>query len=299
MSISKTAEENQKEIVESFIKELEEHDTSQPFTPKWIKNFHMNIDGKAYTGWNQFHLNFKYGYKTPIWGTYNQWNKIGLHPAPRTGVPLWRPMIKKETDPKSNEEKVIKRYRTIAIFSIDNVIGDNKIINDLKISLIKPPRNVEHDVIEKIEKDITKIGAKITDGSNRACYIPATDEIKMPHRTQFRKRESYYSTLFHEITHWTGHSSRCNRNLNGKFGSKDYAFEELIAEMGASFHMTKYGLLHTTRQDHIKYLKSWAKLMRDKPDALRSACKDASKSFSYLQQEEELLAVINEDAVNQ
>lgn len=290
MSIKQIAEDNLKAITEQIIKDMESHDPSQPFIPKWIENFHMNIEGKAYTGWNQFHLNFKYGYKTPVWGTYNQWNKIGLHPAPRTGIPLWQPMIKTEVDPKTNEEKVRKTFKTIAIFSIDDVTGDTKIINDLKISLIKPTRKVDHDVIEEIETDIPKVGARITDGSNRACYIPQTDEIKMPHRTQFEKREAYYSTLFHEITHWTGHSSRCDRNLKGNFASNDYAFEELIAELGASFHMAHYNLLHETRSDHVHYLKSWAKALRDKPDSLRSACKYASQSFFFVREKAEVIA---------
>ena len=290
MSIKQIAEDNLKVITEQIIKDMEQHDPSKPFIPKWIENFHMNVDGKAYTGWNQFHLNFKYGYKTPVWGTYSQWNRIGLHPAPRTGVPLWRPMIFKETDPKTNEEKTTKRFRTIAIFSIDDVTGDTKIINDLKISLIKPPRKVDHDIIREIEVDLPKLGAKITDGNNRACYIPETDEIKVPHWTQFKKPESYYSTLFHEITHWTGHKSRCDRNLKGSFASNDYAFEELIAELGASFHMAHYNLLHETRSDHVHYLKSWAKALRDKPDSLRSACKYASQSFFFVREKAEVIA---------
>lgn len=293
MSIKQLAEDNLKDITEQIIKDMEQHDPSKPFIPKWIENFHMNVEGKPYTGWNQFHLNFKYGYKTPIWGTFFQWQKIGLRPRSKTGIPLWQPMIKKETDPKTDKEKIIKRFKTVAIFSIDDVKGDTSIINDLKISLTKPTRKFDHDVLEEIEPEISRLtwlGLKITDGNNRACYIPQTDEIKMPHRTQFRKRESYYSTLFHEITHWTGHSSRCNRNLKGNFASNDYAFEELIAELGASFHMAHYNLLHETRSDHVHYLKSWAKALRDKPDSLRSACKYASESFFFVRDKAEGIA---------
>tara|TARA_Y100001973_G_scaffold54045_1_gene79961 strand:- start:3292 stop:4197 length:906 start_codon:yes stop_codon:yes gene_type:complete len=293
MSIKQLAEDNLKDITEQIIKDMEQHDPSKPFIPKWIENFHMNVEGKPYTGWNQFHLNFKYGYKTPIWGTFFQWQKIGLRPRSKTGIPLWQPMIKKETDPKTDKEKIIKRFKTVAIFSIDDVKGDTSIINDLKISLTKPTRKFDHDVLEEIEPEISRLtwlGLKITDGNNRACYIPQTDEIKMPHRTQFRKRESYYSTLFHEITHWTGHSSRCNRNLKGNFASNDYAFEELIAELGASFHMAHYNLLHETRSDHVHYLKSWAKALRDKPDSLRSACKYASQSFFFVRNKAEVIA---------
>ena len=293
MSIKQLGEDNLKDITEQIIKDMEQHDPSKPFIPKWIENFHMNVEGKPYTGWNQFHLNFKYGYKTPIWGTFFQWQKIGLRPRSKTGIPLWQPMIKKETDPKTDKEKIIKRFKTVAIFSIDDVKGDTSIINDLKISLTKPTRKFDHDVLEEIEPEISRLtwlGLKITDGNNRACYIPQTDEIKMPHRTQFRKRESYYSTLFHEITHWTGHSSRCNRNLKGNFASNDYAFEELIAELGASFHMAHYNLLHETRSDHVHYLKSWAKALRDKPDSLRSACKYASQSFFFVRNKAEVIA---------
>ena len=76
MSIKQLAQDNLDSIVEQIIKDMEQHNPSQPFIPKWIENFHMNVEGKPYTGWNQFHLNFKYGYKTPIWGTFFQWQKI-------------------------------------------------------------------------------------------------------------------------------------------------------------------------------------------------------------------------------
>ncbi len=104
MSIKTLAEDNIKEITEGIIRDMESHDMTQPFVPKWITNLHMNVDGYQYTGWNQFHLNYKYGYSTPIWGTYNQWNKIGLHPAPRSGRPLWQPMTFKTEDKKTGKE---------------------------------------------------------------------------------------------------------------------------------------------------------------------------------------------------
>lgn len=283
MSIKTLAEDNIKEITEGIIRDMESHDMTQPFVPKWITNLHMNVDGYQYTGWNQFHLNYKYGYSTPIWGTYNQWNKIGLHPAPRSGRPLWQPMTFKTEDKKTGEEKIIQRFKAVAIHSIDDVSGDSKVIEDLKDSLLNRINTAtEYARVDSIDKQVSRLNAKITHGSNRACYIPITDEIMMPKHTAFKKTESYYSTLFHEITHWSGHKTRCNRTLSGSFASNDYAFEELIAELGASFHMAKYGMLHTTRQDHVHYLKSWAKALRDKPDALRSACKYASQSFFYI-----------------
>ena len=303
-TIAEIAKINTEEIRLAILEEWERHDINEPYTPKWITALHKNPDGYEYKGWNQFHLNFKYGHLTPIWGTYNQWKKIGLHPAPRSGVPLWQRVPKIVKDKEAEEDKVAGvRYKTTSIHNIDHVAGDKNTIIELKKSLIPVHSNaMKAERIHRVDDDIATIihthNINFVEGSNRACYVPSEDKIMMPMYSSFKLPETYYSVMYHELPHWSGHSDRLNRDLSGKFGSKDYAFEELIAEFGASFHMAKWGLFHQTRKDHAKYLKCWAKALRDKPDALRSACKYASDSYLYLQQDESL-AINNEDAVNQ
>ena len=96
---------------------------------------------------------------------------------------------------------------------------------------------------------------------DRAYYQPATDTLNMPKITAFNKEASYYCTYFHELTHSTGATKRLGRDFSGKFGSKNYAYEELIAELGAVFLCSESGILFQTRENSAKYLKSWNKVL--------------------------------------
>lgn len=92
---------------------------------------------------------------------------------------------------------------------------------------------------------------------DKAYYQPATDKLNMPNIKAFKKEASYYCTYFHELTHSTGAKKRLNRDMTGTFGSKSYAFEELIAELGAVFMCSEAGILFQTRENSAKYLKNW------------------------------------------
>jgi antirestriction protein ArdC len=92
---------------------------------------------------------------------------------------------------------------------------------------------------------------------DKAYYQPATDKLNMPNINAFKKEASYYCTFFHELTHSTGAKKRLNRDMTGTFGSKPYAFEELIAELGAVFLCSESGILFQTKENSAKYLKNW------------------------------------------
>lgn len=96
---------------------------------------------------------------------------------------------------------------------------------------------------------------------DRAYYQPATDTLNMPKITAFNKEASYYCTYFHELTHSTGAVKRLGRDFSGKFGSKNYAYEELIAELGAVFLCSEAGILFETKENSAKYLKNWNKVL--------------------------------------
>lgn len=96
---------------------------------------------------------------------------------------------------------------------------------------------------------------------DKAYYQPATDTLNMPKINAFNKEASYYCTFFHELTHSTGAKKRLDRDFSGKFGSKSYAYEELIAELGAVFLCSEAGILFQTKENSAKYLKSWNKVL--------------------------------------
>ncbi len=85
------------------------------------------------------------------------------------------------------------------------------------------------------EQVIKNSKARILWGGEKACYLQTRDEIHLPNPEEFVSSEAYYGVAFHELIHWTGHESRCARDLSGRFGSAAYAMEELVAELGAAF----------------------------------------------------------------
>ncbi|WP_082524098.1 ArdC family protein [Methylobacterium sp. Leaf399] len=129
---------------------------------------------------------------------------------------------------------------------------------------------------------VTATGATIHTGGTRACYIPATDTIRMPPRNAFRTPEGYAGTLAHELVHWTGAPHRLARDLTGRFGRRAYAAEELVAELGAAFVLADLGLARTPHPDHAAYLASWLPLLKADPRALATAATAGSRAADYL-----------------
>lgn len=127
-------------------------------------------------------------------------------------------------------------------------------------------------------------GAEIRQGGNRAFYAPSADFIQMPPFEAFRDAESHAATLAHELTHWTGHKSRLDRNFadGRRFGSEGYAFEELVAELGAAFLCADLGLTPEVRPDHAAYLASWLKVLKADKRAIFTAAAQAQRAADFL-----------------
>jgi len=147
------------------------------------------------------------------------------------------------------------------------------------------------DLTEKlnhVDKFITNTKANIVSGGTRACYAPSKDLISIPHRELFKgtstssPSEAYYSTLLHELTHWSGHKERANRDLSGRFGSESYAMEELVAELGAAFLCAELNISPVPRQDHADYLVNWLKVLKQDDKAIFWASARAAEASAYL-----------------
>lgn len=125
---------------------------------------------------------------------------------------------------------------------------------------------------------------EIQHGENRAFYHPAKDFVNMPAKERFKTAEGYYSTLFHELVHSTGHESRLNREFSTTFGSSDYAFEELIAELGAMILRQKAGIAENpkTIENTASYCAGWLEAIRKDRNELYKASKQAIKAAQYL-----------------
>ncbi|MFL6839166.1 MAG: zincin-like metallopeptidase domain-containing protein [Bradyrhizobium sp.] len=122
--------------------------------------------------------------------------------------------------------------------------------------------------------------ADIREGHGEAYYVPSQDFISIPEFETFRGADHFYGVVFHELTHWTGHKSRLDRDLKNRFGSRNYAAEELIAELGAAFLCAEFSFDGDLR--HAAYNASWIDLLKDDKRAFFTACSQASKAAEYL-----------------
>ncbi|MEO0419454.1 MAG: zincin-like metallopeptidase domain-containing protein [Pseudomonadota bacterium] len=165
----------------------------------------------------------------------------------------------------------LKRY---TVFNADQCDG---LPEDLFIEAAPLP---EREAIPHAEKLIAATGADIRIGGARAFYVPAQDYVQVPPQPAFFAQIDYYRTCFHELGHWTGQSSRLARSFSGRFGSKPYAREELVAEMASAFVCASLSITPTVR--HADYIATWLEVLREDERAIFHAASQASKAADFI-----------------
>lgn len=242
--------------------------------------------GKPYRGintvalWVAEQLN---GYATGTWGTYKQWNAIGAQV--RKGEHAATVVFYKDVEYQVEEEGETKTKHSFMataswVFNADQVDGYTAC--DVAPLVDKTQR------LKNVEAFVAATRATIKEMGYRACYNLTEDTIYMPERALFKgsstssATESFYSTLLHELTHWTGHSTRLDRELKNRFGDNAYAMEELIAELGAAFLCADLGISLEVRPDHAAYLQGWLSALKQDKRALFTAAAKASVASDYL-----------------
>jgi antirestriction protein ArdC len=142
------------------------------------------------------------------------------------------------------------------------------------------PELPEHERNERAEAFFDAIGATTRWGEPKAAYSPSLDLIVMPERGAFHNPESLYAVWAHEHIHYTGHKTRLDRDLKSRFDQDAYAFEELVAEIGAA--MTCAHLQIKGELRHASYVDHWLKVLKRDSRAILSAASMASKATDYL-----------------
>jgi len=262
-------------IVATFINDLESG--VEPWKKSWSekglpKNF---LSDNHYNGINLLTL-MSSEFKDNRYLTFNQVKQLGgTIKKGEKSKPIFflKPMEKESLD--DSGEKVIEKYFIMQSYQVFNI----EQTNDIKYE--KTFNKNKNEVIENIEEFIDSIEIPIYSGS--PAYSVDNDCIFMPNINDFNDSSNYYSTYFHELSHSTGHPSRLNRNMDGRFGSKEYAYEELIAELSSSFLCGEFGLDMKTTQ-HKEYLNSWINVLKEKPMILFQVASSASKSVKYLKE---------------
>ncbi|MEO7129302.1 MAG: zincin-like metallopeptidase domain-containing protein, partial [Rhodoferax sp.] len=134
--------------------------------------------------------------------------------------------------------------------------------------------------VAEAEVILSHSGATIRHGGDRAFYRPVDDVIQLPPPGVFPQASSYYNVALHELTHWSGHASRCNRPLASRQHIEAYAFEELVAEMGSAFLCSHCGL--GSELQHASYIASWLQALRNDKRLIFTAASLAQKAADYL-----------------
>lgn len=148
--------------------------------------------------------------------------------------------------------------------------------------LAEPPRETL-DRIEQAEQFFTNTHADIHHGGSRAYYAIGTDYVQMPPSVTFRDAESHAATLAHELTHWTRHPSRLDRDLGRKrWGDEGYAMEELVAELGSAFLCADLQITPEVRDEHASYIDSRLTDLKHDKRANFTTASHATKAIDYL-----------------
>ena len=265
----------QEEIINKIIEALE-----QGIVP-WHCPFKMCTlptnykTAKQYNGINTIVLwleNIIKGYTSHYWLGYGQAKQ--LNGNVKKGERATKIIVYCETKKEAKKESdgkdvaITHFFRTESVFNLDQIEG------------IK--YNIENSTIfEVVEADnfVSNSGAVIRHQGEKAFYSPSDDLINMPLKSKFENTEGYYSTLFHELVHWTGHKNRLNRlEIKSIVGR---SFEELVAEIGASFLCAEYGISPNITNT-TSYVASWLKALRDDKNYIYKAVKQANYAISYL-----------------
>ena len=138
------------------------------------------------------------------------------------------------------------------------------------------------EIVPHAEALIAATSADFRIGGDEAFYVPSQDFIRIPHQSSFVEHINYYRTVFHELGHWTGHKTRLDRSLTTKFGTVDYAREELVAEMATAFVCASLGIVPTVR--HADYIGNWLQVLKEDARAIVRAASMASKACDFLLQ---------------
>lgn len=255
----------------------------------------LRANGQPYKGinvlmlWGDAELK---GFACPIWMTFRQAQELGAHvrKGEHGSLVVYADKITRIETGDDGEEtaREIAFMKGYTVFNCEQVVG----LPPHFYATATPPKS-DMERITSAEGFAAATEATVRHGGNQAYYSITHDHVQMPPFESFRDAESYYATLLHELTHWTRHEKRLNREFGRKrWGDAGYAAEELVAELGSAFLSADLGLSAEPRDDHSSYLASWLQVLKNDNRAIFTAAAHAQRAADYLHvlQREETLA---------
>lgn len=275
-------------VTERIIEQLESGII--PWQKSWTgsKNGAYNrVSMKPYSILNQMILQHSGEY-----ATFKQWTETGGHirkGARSEIVTFWKMQLVEEEEEDGTKVKkqipLLRYYNVFHISQVDGVEPKEKI----ELQEHEPIEEAERVKLEYMEREHLQIYEKITD---KAFYTPTSDYIEVPCKEQYEHIEEFYSTLFHEMVHSTGHFKRLNRLESGasaRFGSATYSKEELTAEIGSAMILNRLGIeTEKTFKNSTAYVQNWLQVLRNDNKFIISASSKSEKAVKYIFNESNL-----------
>lgn len=239
------------------------------------------VTGKPYRGINIFVLMIMGAeYERQYYLTYNQAKKLGGQVRKgEKGIPITYWNFIEVKDPENPEDKkIVPMLKKYTVFNIEQVEGVNwNLPEKPEIST----KSVQINTAEGIIKGYKNM-PKLVECEGTAAYSNTNDVLYIPKKGAFESPEAYYTTMFHECGHSTGHESRLNRDLTGKYGSSKYAKEELIAEMTACYLCAEANIIQFTADNNAAYIANWLKVLKEDNKMLIQAAGKAQRAADYI-----------------
>ena len=303
-SARKIVLEMRNELINDMLEELQnpKNDTA-PWRKGYVKmNFTNTVSGRDYKGINRLHLMYsarKNGFSDYRWITYNQMKAANE----ANGEPLYllrkgskatkiefHQLISPEEAKERRERQKAKGVEDEMIVERDGGYWIHKYYN-----VFNADQFYRFPKMEQLSEDVKNAmldsaleNSQATiyyDQMDKNYYMPAKDEIHLVRKEYWEDKQKLYATALHEMAHSTGHSSRLNRPIENEFGTKEYALEELKADFASTILFQTYGLEQTEEQkkNSLAYLKHWYKILKEDPNQLVYAIKDAEKAVEYIE----------------
>lgn len=249
-----------------------------PWRCPWVNMDARNWQSKrAYRGINALLL------EPGEYATWNQIKKAGgkVKKGEKGHIAIfWKMMEVEDEDSEDGATKEIPYMRYYKVWEINSQVEG--------LESKREEKQFDHDPVEEAEKIIEGYhdAPMITFANDSgAWYMPQVDKVIVPPLRNHFKAEEYYSTLFHELIHSTGHETRLNRKgitERAAFGDETYSFEELVAEIGSCFLCSKAGIEQATLDNSVSYIAGWRRFLQNDSKAIVRAAAQAQKAADYI-----------------
>lgn len=276
-------------VTDRIIKQIEAG--TPPWRKPWITTgggLPQNAaSGRSYSGINVWLLLLAAeakGYDGNLWGTFNQWKKLGGHVnrgERGTKIVFWSVVKETVADQQTGKEDEQKRIfcRQFTVFNLGQTAGEA--LDRFRRPTLPPKGFNDHEAVEQV---IAATDADIRHGGNAAYYNSESDYIQLPVKVAFESEAEYYSASLHEIAHWSGHENRLNRlDKLARFGDQSYAMEELVAEMSSAFLCSTLGVENSAAEKQsASYLANWLGVLKADSRAIFTASTAAAAAADYV-----------------